>query len=40
MEALTKLASVYVISTAVTEILEINYCSDLAAIFGKFMQLW
>jgi hypothetical protein len=38
MEMLTKLGNVFVISTAITAILKINYCSA-AATFGKFMSV-
>jgi hypothetical protein len=39
MEMLTKLGNAFVISTVITAILKINYCSAVAR-FGKFMGVW
>jgi hypothetical protein len=39
VEMLTKLGYVFVISTAITAIITVNYSSDLAARFGTFMSV-
>ena len=39
MEMLTNLGNIFVISTAITAILKVNYCCA-AARFGKFMSVW
>jgi len=39
VEMLTKLGNLFLISTAITAVLKINYASDLATRFGAFMSV-